>query len=129
MTERKLIVGDFCLSAGVVPCHAPGSGCQDAVARVGSPAPVGADKIPDFYAGRLDHHIEGIDNILIGKYAGSYTDQQLSTDANAIIKYLASGRSVYVYFNNDVKGHAVRNAKRLKELTASRLRASNKMSQ
>jgi uncharacterized protein YecE (DUF72 family) len=32
-------------------------------------------------------------------------------------EWTGSGRDVFVYFNNDGHGHAVRNAERLRELT------------
>jgi len=53
-----------------------------------------------------------------GPYMGSYTDEQLKRDAEGISAWLKDGRPVYVYFNNDAEGYAVKNALRLKELVA-----------
>jgi uncharacterized protein YecE (DUF72 family) len=44
------------------------------------------------------------------RYAGSYSTQHLTARAREIRAYLADGLDVYAYFNNDVGGHAVRNA-------------------
>jgi uncharacterized protein YecE (DUF72 family) len=49
-------------------------------------------------------------------YAGSYSDADLGWWAERLGEWTASGRDVYVYFNNDGHGHAVRNADRLREL-------------
>jgi uncharacterized protein YecE (DUF72 family) len=51
-------------------------------------------------------------------YAGSYSDADLSWWADRIREWEAAGREVYAYFNNDGAGHAVRNARRLRELLA-----------
>lgn len=42
--------------------------------------------------------------------AGSYSPQALSSAARRIRGHLANGHDVYAFFNNDVGGHAVRNA-------------------
>jgi uncharacterized protein YecE (DUF72 family) len=44
------------------------------------------------------------------EYAGSYSPQALSSAARRIRGHLANGYDVYAFFNNDVGGHAVRNA-------------------
>ncbi len=49
-------------------------------------------------------------------YTGSYSDDELHQWAERIIAWQQEGRRVDVYFNNDLGGHAVRNARRLKEL-------------
>jgi uncharacterized protein YecE (DUF72 family) len=49
-------------------------------------------------------------------YASSYPDSALRADARRIRAWLREGRDVHVYFNNDVSGHAVRNAATLKRL-------------
>ena len=49
-------------------------------------------------------------------YTGSYSDDELREWADRIIAWQREGRRVDVYFNNDLGGHAVRNARRLKEL-------------
>jgi uncharacterized protein YecE (DUF72 family) len=50
-----------------------------------------------------------------GDYRGAYSDEQLDGDAQAIGGWLAEGRSVFVYFNNDEAGNAVIDARRLRE--------------
>ena len=47
-------------------------------------------------------------------YSGSYSPQRLTAEAARIRGWLRAGRDVYVYFNNDRDGHAVRNALDLK---------------
>src|SRR4051794_15284293 len=49
-------------------------------------------------------------------YAGSYGDTDLRWWAGRVSEWTGSGRDVFVYFNNDGYGHAVRNAERLREL-------------
>jgi len=49
-------------------------------------------------------------------YAGSYSDDDLRWWADRLREWEASGRDVYAYFNNDGGGHAVHNARRLREL-------------
>ena len=49
-------------------------------------------------------------------YGGSYSEQDLRWWANRIREWQAGGRDVYAYFNNDGQGHAVRNARRLRDL-------------
>jgi uncharacterized protein YecE (DUF72 family) len=56
------------------------------------------------------------------RYRGSYTEAMLAADARRISEWLDAGLDVYVYFNNDGGGAAVRNALRLRTmLTANRL--------
>lgn len=43
-------------------------------------------------------------------YAGSYTDEALHWWADRLREWRDMGREVFVYFNNDGDGHAVRNA-------------------
>jgi uncharacterized protein YecE (DUF72 family) len=52
-------------------------------------------------------------------YAGSYADGDLRWWADRVGEWAGSGRDVFVYFNNDGHGHAVRNAARLRELTGA----------
>jgi uncharacterized protein YecE (DUF72 family) len=52
-------------------------------------------------------------------YAGSYSDADLGWWADRVGEWAAAGQDVYVYFNNDGYGHAVRNAERLRALTGS----------
>lgn len=50
------------------------------------------------------------------KYQGSYTLQQLKEWKDSIVIWLASGKDVYIYFDNDEKGYAPRNAQTLSAL-------------
>jgi len=50
------------------------------------------------------------------KYAGSYSEVALQEWARKIRNWLRELSEAYVYFNNDVGGHAVKNAQRLREL-------------
>lgn len=49
-------------------------------------------------------------------YAGSYSEEDLRWWADRLREWAAQGRDVYVYFNNDGYGHAVRNAESLRGL-------------
>jgi uncharacterized protein YecE (DUF72 family) len=49
-------------------------------------------------------------------YAGSYTDADLCWWAERIEEWLGQDRDVWVYFNNDGHGYAVRNAQTLRGL-------------
>jgi uncharacterized protein YecE (DUF72 family) len=49
-------------------------------------------------------------------YAGSYTEADLRWWAERALEWESSGREVFLYFNNDGQGHAVRNAERLRQL-------------
>lgn len=51
-------------------------------------------------------------------YEGSYPDSDLRRWARLIADWGAAGKDVWMYFNNDLGGHAVRNALRLRELLA-----------
>jgi len=53
------------------------------------------------------------------KYDGSYSDLVLSNWANRCQQWLSQGKSVYIYFDNDLYGYAPVNARRLQELTES----------
>ena len=48
-----------------------------------------------------------------GRYAGSYSPESLDNDARMIREWTAKGQGVYVYFNNDIGGHAWWNARDL----------------
>jgi len=52
------------------------------------------------------------------KYGGSYPTAQLKSWAAWMQALLADGIDVFAYFNNDVDGHAVRDARRLKSFLA-----------
>jgi uncharacterized protein YecE (DUF72 family) len=49
-------------------------------------------------------------------YAGSYTDDQLQWWAARLREWQSMGREVFVYFNNDGFGNAVRNARTLRAI-------------
>lgn len=51
-----------------------------------------------------------------GQWGTGYSDQELSTWSDRIRLFLKQGVDVYVYFNNDPEGHAIRDAKRLSAL-------------
>jgi uncharacterized protein YecE (DUF72 family) len=48
-----------------------------------------------------------------GQWDVGYSDEELSTWAERIRLFLTQGINVYVYFNNDPNGHAIRDAQRL----------------
>jgi uncharacterized protein YecE (DUF72 family) len=50
---------------------------------------------------------------------GNYPKQTLDRDAEQIHRWLAAGLDVYVYFNNDWGGHAIRNAKYVRKAVLS----------
>lgn len=52
-------------------------------------------------------------------YAGSYSDDDLRWWAGRIGEWANQGREVWVYFNNDGEGNAVRNALALRHFTGS----------
>lgn len=54
-------------------------------------------------------------------YGGSYTPQYLGAHARMMAADLDAGRDVYAYFNNDVGGHAVRNALALRRYLDARV--------
>jgi uncharacterized protein YecE (DUF72 family) len=49
-------------------------------------------------------------------YASDYSETDLRSYAEAIKTWLDDGREIWVFFNNDYHGYAVRNAERLKEI-------------
>lgn len=49
-------------------------------------------------------------------YSGSYSKKQLEKISGDVREYHDKGKDVFVYFNNDLEGHAVRNALSLKEM-------------
>ena len=51
-----------------------------------------------------------------GRYSGSYLKSQLQNRARWINEQSKKVRGIYVYFNNDARGHAIKNAEQLKEL-------------
>jgi uncharacterized protein YecE (DUF72 family) len=51
-----------------------------------------------------------------GPYAGSYSEEQLARDADRMSGWVKQGKSAYIYFNNDIGGHAFWNAERLRNM-------------
>jgi len=51
-----------------------------------------------------------------GRYDGSYPDDRLERWAGWLREQVAAGSDVYAYFNNDVGGHAPRDAGRLRSM-------------
>jgi uncharacterized protein YecE (DUF72 family) len=49
-------------------------------------------------------------------YASDYTDEELASWSEKVQAWLAQGRDVYVYFDNDAKVHAPYNAMQLEDL-------------
>jgi uncharacterized protein YecE (DUF72 family) len=47
------------------------------------------------------------------RYASCYSDEQLAEDAGFATKLAKQGKEVYIYFNNDAEGYAVKNALKL----------------
>ncbi len=54
-----------------------------------------------------------------GRYRGCYPEEMLRDDARRIQARIQAGYDAYVYFNNDLKGYAVRNAEALSEFLGS----------
>lgn len=52
-------------------------------------------------------------------YSGNYDENALQNAARTVTAKAAAGHDVYVYFNNDLHGHAITNALRLMRLTGS----------
>lgn len=50
-----------------------------------------------------------------GRYSGDYSQAQIDEDAARIRHWLSVGRDVYAYYNNDIGGHALTNARQLRE--------------
>jgi uncharacterized protein YecE (DUF72 family) len=57
-------------------------------------------------------------------FASDYTDKELSEEAARIRRYRREKLDVYVYFNNDASGYAIKNARSLSALTAEKGAAS-----
>jgi uncharacterized protein YecE (DUF72 family) len=51
-----------------------------------------------------------------GRYAGSYPKSVLQKWAQWLKDQTKKARAIYIYFNNDIDGHAIKNAKQLKKL-------------
>lgn len=53
-----------------------------------------------------------------GKYWGRYSDEQMAEWAAWLLSQSADGRSAWAYFNNDIHGHALEDARTLKAALA-----------
>jgi uncharacterized protein YecE (DUF72 family) len=53
-----------------------------------------------------------------GRYAGNYPDHLLKEWAGKIHRWAGRLNEIYIYFNNDVGGHAIRNARALRRAVA-----------
>ncbi|MBD3299674.1 MAG: DUF72 domain-containing protein [candidate division Zixibacteria bacterium] len=53
-----------------------------------------------------------------GGYRGKYSETHIKNDAAHIRAWLKDGRDVYIYYNNDMQGYAVTNAKQLLDALA-----------
>ncbi len=51
-----------------------------------------------------------------GRYGGSYSEEELVEWAERIGSAMESLKSMFVYFNNDFEGYAVKNARKLIEM-------------
>jgi len=54
-----------------------------------------------------------------GLYSSPYSTDELTTHAHKITGWLGEGRQVWAFFNNDMHGHAVHNARELQTLVES----------
>ena len=54
------------------------------------------------------------------RYGGRYTPQRLAAWASRMAEWAASGSPVWAYFNNDMDGHAIRDAERLRSMLMRR---------
>jgi len=52
-------------------------------------------------------------------FASSYSDEELREWSRRIRGWLAAGKDVYAYFNNDFQGHAIANARTLERMCTS----------
>ena len=57
-----------------------------------------------------------------GKYWGRYPDERLLGWTDWIVEQAGQGRSVWCYFNNDIHGHAIEDARTLKAMARQMLR-------
>lgn len=57
-------------------------------------------------------------------YTSKYSDESLAAWADTVAGWVDDGKAVFAYFNNDVEGHAVADARALRGLVAERCSAS-----
>jgi uncharacterized protein YecE (DUF72 family) len=55
------------------------------------------------------------------RYSGNYAPEQIDADAADAVRWIGEGRRVYVYYNNDIGGHAFFNAIDLRAAISSKL--------
>jgi uncharacterized protein YecE (DUF72 family) len=58
-------------------------------------------------------------------YASSYSTEQLRSFASKFRKWSKEGHTVWAYFNNDIHGYAVEDAKRLREMVEGRVKGGS----
>jgi uncharacterized protein YecE (DUF72 family) len=61
-----------------------------------------------------------------GSYRERYSQEQIQVDADSIASWLQQDRQVYVYFNNDINGYAIENARELIEAVKKSKKALKK---
>ena len=59
-----------------------------------------------------------------GKYWGRYADEELLQWTDWCLEQARSGRSVWCYFNNDIHGHAIEDARTLKSMIGQMTRGA-----
>jgi uncharacterized protein YecE (DUF72 family) len=69
------------------------------------------------------HGVHESQRTVMRTYGGRYADQVLDEWADWLAERISSGIDVYAYFNNDVGGHAPRDALRLRERVLTRASA------
>jgi len=57
-----------------------------------------------------------------GKYWGRYSDERLLSWTDWIVQQARHGRAVWCYFNNDIHGHAIEDARTLKSMVGQMAR-------
>ncbi|MHC4445173.1 MAG: DUF72 domain-containing protein [Planctomycetota bacterium] len=55
-----------------------------------------------------------------GRYRGCYPADHIHADAEKLCQWLDAGKDVYVYYNNDVEGYAIDNARQLNEIISNK---------
>lgn len=58
----------------------------------------------------------------VGKYWGRYSDEALLSWADWLIEQARHGKACWCYFNNDIRGHAIEDARTLKSMVGQMLR-------
>ena len=116
---------DYHYMTGDLPCRLPivvgheGSGTVEAVGEGVADVPLGLDRaLPEERFERIA--VGPIAYIRFhggeGKYWGRYSDEGLLSWTDWILEQSRQGRSVWCYFNNDIHGHAIEDARTLKSM-------------